>query len=233
MHAELPREGNADPKLVLWVSPIDDHHTPVDPDFLQAAGHIGLDFFLYRARELNDDSRAMELVESAVHRASRARKSRPVENPVAYLFRTFTHLVDKELERARRFQSLTDGLLNTVGERESEKPEIDLDRLILWREVLESVDETTRWVLWRLRNGFSINEIADALGIPPNTLSKRLSRVRRDLKKKLDRKVPPGPTSEIDGTRTKPGPNSPRNLPDAGRGDPTQLPKPRSRRLPR
>jgi DNA-directed RNA polymerase specialized sigma24 family protein len=232
MHAELPREGKADRRLVLWVSPIDEHHTPVHPDFLKAAGDIGLDFFLYRAAELNDDSRAMELAEKAVHRASRARKSRPVEDPVAYLFRTFSHLVDAELERSRRLQPLSDEMLNAVGRRESGKPAAELDRLILWREVLESVDETTRWVLWRLRNGFSVNEIANDLGIPPNTLSKRLSRVRQDLKKKLDRRVPPGPTSKIDGTRTKPGPDPRRNLPDDGRGDPKQLPESKPRRLP-
>jgi hypothetical protein len=55
-----------------------------------------------------------------------------------------------------------------------------LDRLILWREVLESVDETLRWVLWRIWQGCRVGDIAADLGVAPNTLSKRLSRLRRD-----------------------------------------------------
>ena len=94
MHAELPHEDPAHPREILWISPVDEHDVPVDPVFLQAAGQIGLDFLLYRAAELNDESRAMELAEKAVHQASRARKARPVEDPVAYLFRAFRRLVD-------------------------------------------------------------------------------------------------------------------------------------------
>jgi RNA polymerase sigma factor (sigma-70 family) len=199
--------------------------------FLQAAGQIGLDFLLYRGAELKDESRALELAEKAVHQASRARKSRPVEDPVAYLFRTFRRLVDRELERARRFHPLSDEAF--LGRRESGTHEEELDRLILWREVLESVDEAMRWVLWRLRHGFSVGEIAEDLGVAPNTLSQRLSRVRRELKRKLGGKVPSGPGSEMDGTRNKSGTNLPRDLPDDGRGDARQLPKSRPRRLPK
>ena len=231
MHAELPQEDPAHPREILWISPFDEHNAPVDPVFLRAAGQIGFDFLLYRATELNDESRAVELAEKAVHQVSRARKSRPVEDPVAYLFRTFRRLVDRELERARRFQPFSDEV--SLGRRESSTRDGELDRLILWREVLESVDEAMRWVLWRLRHGFSVSEIAEDLGIAPNTLSQRLSRVRRELKRKLDGNVPSGQVSEIDGTRNKSGTNVPRDLPDDGRGDARQLPESRSRRLPK
>jgi len=230
MHAELPQEDPAHPGEILWISPVDEHDVPVDPVFLQAAGQIGLDFLLYRAAELNDESRALELAEKAVHQASRARKPRPVEDPVAYLFRAFRRLVDRELERARRFQPFSEEV--SQGWRECGACE-ELDRLILWREVLESVDEAMRWVLWRLRHGFSVGEIAEDLGVAPNTLSQRLSRVRRELKRKLDGKVPSGPGSEMDGTRNKSRTNLPRDLPDDGRGDARQLPESSPRRLPK
>ena len=231
MHAELPQEDPAHPREILWISPVDEHNAPVDPVFLQAAGQIGLDFLLYRAAELNDESRALELAEKAVHQVSRARKPRPVEDPVAYLFRAFRRLVDRELERARRFQPFSEEV--SRGWRECVACEGELDRLILWREVLESVDEAMRWVLWRLRHGFSVGEIAEDLGVAPNTLSQRLSRVRRELKRKLDGKVPSGPGSEMDGTRNKSRTNLPRDLPDDGRGDARQLPESRPRRLPK
>ncbi len=209
MDAELPAVCDSGPRLLLWVSPVDDRGCAVDPAFLRAAEDIGGDFFLYRAREINDPSRAMELAERAVHLASRAKKKRPVQDAVAYLFRTFTNLVDEEIGRARRFLSLTDELLHAIGRRRAAESMAEFDRNIVWREVLDSVDETMRWVLWRLYWGFTVNEIAQELGISPNTLSKRLSRLRKHLKKILDRKGHAGRRSRINETgpsaRTDPG----------------------------
>jgi len=37
---------------------VDERNLPVDPVFVEAANHVGVNFFLYRARELNDDSLA-------------------------------------------------------------------------------------------------------------------------------------------------------------------------------
>ena len=101
------------------------------------------------------------------------------------------------------------------------------------QDLVARVAEAMRWVLWRLRYGFSVSEIADDLGVAPNTLSQRLSRVRRELKRKLDGKVGSGPGSEMDGTRNKSGTNLPRDLPNNGRGDARQLPESRPRRLPK
>lgn len=188
MLAELPHARNTiDPRFLLWVSPVDDRGCPVDPVFIQAAERIGGDFLRYRCREINDSSRAMELAERAVHRASRAKKKRPVEDPVAYLFRTFTNLVDEEIERGKRFLSLSDEVLHAIGRRHATEEAAQVETAIFWRETLDCVDETMRWVLWRLYWGFSVNEIAEELRIPPNTLSKRLSRARKCLKKTLDR----------------------------------------------
>lgn len=183
---------------------------------------------------MNDPSRALELAERAVHCASRAKKKRPVEDVVAYLFRTFTNLVDQELKRARRFLSLSDELLHALGRRRPGDEQRQLDRNIAWRELLESVDEEMRWVLWRLYWGFSVNEIAEELAIPPNTLSKRLSRTRKCLKKALDRgrgresKLVDAKQSsrEVDSGDPRTG--------DPGRGDPRRsLPSPGADRVPR
>jgi DNA-directed RNA polymerase specialized sigma24 family protein len=195
---------------------VDDQATPVDPVFLAAAERIGTDFFCYRARELNDESRALELAERAVHKASRARKSRPVEDPVAYLFRAFTNLVDAELERCRRFLSLSDDVMRAVGRREISEVQQEMFRSVEWREVLDSVDGTMRFVLWRLYWGFSVKEIAGALGITPNTLSQRLSRTRKQLKKTLDPMVISEPSSKGNGKRRISRAHTGRDLPANG-----------------
>ncbi|MDX2181148.1 MAG: sigma-70 family RNA polymerase sigma factor [Bryobacteraceae bacterium] len=209
MQAELPHACVSGPRELLWVSPIDDRGNSVDLAFLEAAERIGADFFLYRAREMNDPSRMLELAERAVHCASRAKKKRPVDDVVAYLFRTFTHMVDHDLDRARRFLSLSDELLHAIGRLRPGDVQEQFDRKIAWRELLDSVDEETKWILWRLYWGFSIDEIAAELSIPPNTLSQRLSRLRKKLKKVLDRQGSAETRSMVDETRL-----APRNEPE-------------------
>ena len=187
MPSELLPLFGSDPRFLLWVSPIDAQGVPADPMFLEAAEHIGSDFVNYRSRDINDPSRALELAERAVYLASRAKKKRPVEDAVAYLFRTFTNLVDREIERTRRFVALDDDLLRFIGRRHVGEPEAEIENSIAWREALDTLEPTMRWVLWRLYWGFSVNEIAAHLGISPNTLSQRISRARKHLKKILDR----------------------------------------------
>lgn len=236
MYSELPRFCGSDPSFLLWVSPVDPNGVEADPMFLRAAERIGGDFLTYRSRDMNDPSRAMELADKAVHLASRAKKKRPVEDAVRYLFRTFTNLVDQELERSRRFVSLDDNLLHAIGRRQMSDTESELTESIRWREALDSLDPTMRWVFWRLYWGYSVNEIAAQLGIPPNTLSQRIRRARKHLKKILDR----GSTLEaISSDVTQPtrrlssrGTESGRGLPSAGADGVRRPPQPRTQGLP-
>ena len=221
MPSELPRRCS-DPRFVLWVSPVNAQGIPADPMFLLAAECIGGDFVNYRARDINDPSRALEFAERAVYLASRAKKKRPVEDAVAYLFRTFTNLVDREIERTRRFVVLDDDLLRAIGRRNAAEPEAEMENAISWREALETLDPTMQWVLWRLYWGFSVNEIAAQLGISPNTLSQRIRRARKHLKKVLDRNPPLGARSvdarQSPGRDNSRGVDSRRRLPPAGAG---------------
>ena len=221
MLSELPRRCSSDPRFVLWVSPVDAQGIPADPMFLQAAERIGGDFINYRARDINDPSQVLEFAERAVYLASRAKKRRPVEDAVAYLFRTFTNLVDREIERTRRFVSLDDDLLRAIGRRSAKEPEAEIEKAITWREALDSLDPTMRWVLWRLYWGFSVNEIAAQLGISPNTLSQRISRTRKHLKKHLKKILDQSPSVEarsVDAPQSRRGVNS--RGADPGRGLP-------------
>lgn len=227
MFSELPRLCGSDPRFLLWVSPVDSQGIPADPMFLKAAEAIGSDFIHYRSRDVNDPSRSLEFAERAVYLASQAKKKRPVEDAVRYLFRTFTNLVDQEIERTRRFVPLDDDLLHAIGRRRA--GEAEMEKAITWREALDTLDPTMQWVLWRLYWGFSVNDIADQLGIPPNTLSQRLSRARKHLKKILDRRALVQARS-VDASKSCKGVNSRRvdsgrDLPSAGAGGFRRPPK--------
>jgi len=220
MRSHLPQPNRTHAGLFLWVSPFDEDQTPVDPVFLDAAYRIGGDFLFYRARELNDDGLALELAEKAVHRASRARKTEPVREPRAYLFRTFTNLVDEQIRRGRRFLPLTEQVIQHVAERTGPAPEQDFAYEVDWKRILESLDETTRWVLERLRRGYTIQEIAGAMGIRPNTLSQRIHRARKELRNTLDHARGKARTSRGDVPRKAGRTPARRNSPPHGGNGP-------------
>ena len=236
MLSELPRFCSSGPKLLLWVSPVDSQGVQADPMFLRAAEQIGGDFLTYRSRDMKDPSRSMEFAERAVHLASRAKKKRPVEDAVRYLFRTFTNLVDQELERNRRLVSLDDNLLHAIGRRQVSEEEAEMAEAITWREALDTLEPTMKWVFWRLYWGYSVNEIAEQLGISPNTLSQRIRRARKHLKKILDRgSAQEAISSDVaksnrpaSSRRADPG----RSVPSAGADGVRRPPQPRTQRLP-
>jgi transposase-like protein len=71
-----------------------------------------------------------------------------------------------------------------------------------------------QFVVWRLYWGFNVAEVAHELGITPNTLSKRLSRLRKSLRGTLDPGAKAGGTSKGSGQRTSRA-RTRRNLPPA------------------
>jgi DNA-directed RNA polymerase specialized sigma24 family protein len=201
------------PGVALWVNPVDDENQPVDPVFINAATARGESFIAYRARELQDESLAKELLEKAVHSASRARRGKPVRDPLAYVFRIFKRLVDDEIAKSRRFIPLNEEVL--YRRADGEQP-VELEEALRWRETFESLDDTTRGLLRKLFWGFRVGEISERLGIKRNTLSKRISRVRKELKNRLDGNSAKAPISEPDDKGNAGQIHPGRNLPTDG-----------------
>ena len=161
---------------MLWISRTDARGVPVDPRLVEAAYAKIDDLFRFRWSEFQDEARRLELIEAAVHRASRARKRSPVSDPAAYLFRTFSNLLDEEIERERRtLRGNTEFLENLPASRGS-CPERDLHEQIHRRQILDAMDEETRWIWTRRLYGYQVQEIAAELNVTPDCLSTRLRR---------------------------------------------------------
>jgi DNA-directed RNA polymerase specialized sigma24 family protein len=190
---ELPRKGvgRASAIVPLWISAVDERNMPVDPVFLEAAYQIAGDFLTYRQRDLNDESLALQLAEKAVHKASRALQRGRIEKPVAYLFRTFTSLVDRAIRRSKRQRPLSEAIGATAD------PEAELEIQLEWSELLESVEPAMQRILQHLRRGWTQEDVARELGIKPNTLRKSVSRMMQDVREKWEVK------ERLDGSRTK------------------------------
>jgi len=182
--------------LVLWFSPVDEYGERVDPIYLEAGYQIGDLFFYYRQHALGDESLAMQLAEQAVHRASRAKKGKPVENPVAYVYETFKHLVDHEIKRARKLLPLTE---RRMQEGRREPPADWMERGLACEELYRGLSEENQALLWDMNFGTSLPDLANTLGIRPNTLSQRMSRLRKEIQNTLDWNRTKAPISGPDG----------------------------------
>ena len=99
MTPELEFPGDPDS---IWIPERDAKGTPADPSFVKAAHENAKRILRYRASELTDSARRAELLEAAVFRASKARKSKPVEDRARYLFRIYAALVNREIARSPR-----------------------------------------------------------------------------------------------------------------------------------
>jgi DNA-directed RNA polymerase specialized sigma24 family protein len=162
----------------LWVSPVDPDGNRVDPQFIDAAYAKAEDLLRYRAHDLRDDALRQELIEKAVHRASRAKKRDPVRDYAAYLFSVFARLADAEVGREKRFVAVDADCLENLAARRQER-RLPVEEDIQQRQVLDAMEERTRWAWSRRLSGYEVQEIAAELNISADCLS---TRMRRGLK---------------------------------------------------
>jgi DNA-directed RNA polymerase specialized sigma24 family protein len=179
----------------LWIAPFDRDGHIVDPSLIEAAQQIKDAFFRYRRTLLRDEAVILDLIEKAVHRASRSRNGRALDNPVPYLFRIFMHLANAEIRKECLLVPLKDRVL--YRRADCDVPP-DLDEALDRRMAIEKLTPRMYRLLMARSMDVSIRQIAEAGGVKPNTIYKRISRTKKARKKLLDGNSTKAPLSGPD-----------------------------------
>ena len=160
-----------------WIHDKDKKGQPLDEAILKAAEEIGPSLTRYRQQEIDCESTSNVMLQSAVEAASRATRSTEIENPPGYLTSVYKRIVDKFLDRQKRLVPVDESYLEDLANSGHgvSFEEVIHNRLLL-EQLLNAMDSDTRQICqWRLQ-GYSVNEIAEELGITPNCLSVRYTR---------------------------------------------------------
>ncbi len=183
---EVP-EGNE--QAFFWIRKVDQAGFPVQLRFVEAAYSKAKYFRDYRAAELPDLAVRAYIVEDSVYCASRAQLGGEVGSTKGYLVTTVTRRIDKQI--VRDSQIVFRGGNNPAAANTD--PQV-LQNEILFRQLLANMPPEDRppWEAQLL--GFKIKEIAAKLDIAPDTLSARMQRSARELKKRLLGLKPEGKT---------------------------------------
>lgn len=147
----------------------------MDPRFTALAYRKEEDYFRYRAKELNDPAVTANLIEQAVYSASGAAFNTIIEDPAAYLFRTFANLVEAHLAKAPRTIGFEPGYLADIAGA-TDDPEDRLNDRIYRTQVLGAMDSNTRWAWERRILGYDVKSIAKEMCVSADCMSTRLRR---------------------------------------------------------
>ena len=169
----------------FWIHKKDDKGRPLDEKIVKAAEEVAPTLARYRQHEIRCESTTNAMLQAAVEAASRAKRTKPIDNPIGYLTFAYKRIVDRFLNREKKLVPVDDTFLEDLSNsRGNTSFEEVLHNRLLLEKLLNSMDTETRQVFdWRLR-GFSMNEIAKELRITPNSLSARYT---RGLKKAMNK----------------------------------------------
>jgi RNA polymerase sigma factor (sigma-70 family) len=161
----------------FWVHDRDRKGRPIDERMLKAADEIAPDLARYRQEEIDCESTSNSMLQSAVEAASQATHAAPIQNPPGYLTSVYKHIVDRFLARKKRIVPVEDSFLEDLANADSAgSSEDEIHNHLLIEKLLNAMDDDTRLICrWRLE-GYSMQEIANELGITPNCLSVRYTR---------------------------------------------------------
>jgi hypothetical protein len=166
----------------------------VDPDIYGTAGELwnewGKSFALSTIHDEMAGQRLMLKAASLVTRR-RAAPDAKIENVLAYLHRTYQHLVLAELEKEsghRRSESDTfnDNLLTLT---KGSVPD-DLERRILIQQLMRRMDEWTRETFQLLVLGYSFEMIAQLTNKKSNVLRSKFSKQVKQLIAEINPQMP-------------------------------------------
>src|SRR5215831_4976760 len=170
----------------FWFYDRDKKGQPLDPTILKAAEKIAPKLTRYRQKEIDGESTANDILQTAVEAASSAISRRSIENPASYLASIYKHFVDKFLGRRKQLIPVGDDFLESLANSEK-VPSFEEwihNRLTLEKLLRLMNAETRRICCWRLE-GYSESEIATRLGSTPNAVSVRFTRGLKEAEKLL------------------------------------------------
>jgi DNA-directed RNA polymerase specialized sigma24 family protein len=156
---------------------------PVEPRFRDAAARVEHAVFRYRSDELTDSAERANIAEQAVYKANWAVYGLPCGNPGAYVLTIFRRDADEFLRRQSRLVIVCERphFDDIVGNHSH----TEVERKVLVRELLDSMDSVTRAILLRRVEGERPADIGRAFGMSANAVSIRLSRALAQLRKRL------------------------------------------------
>src|SRR5437879_543210 len=98
----------------FWFYRKDGKGRPLDEKIGKAAEEIAPTLARYREHEIRCESTIDEMMQSAVEAASKAKRSRPLENPIGYLTFIYKRIVDRSLNRTKRLVTVDDTFLEDL-----------------------------------------------------------------------------------------------------------------------
>ena len=99
----------------FWFHNKDDKGRPLDEILLKAAEEIAPALTRYREEELDCESTANELLQAAIEAGSKAKRARPIENPIAYITSVYHRFVDNRLDRLNKVVLVDDAAFRGSG----------------------------------------------------------------------------------------------------------------------
>lgn len=156
-----------------------DVYGPIDIMVYDAAQEIWPRARAFGEFALQDADAAFSLMLKAVAAVS-ARLNSPDQPEISllkpYLFRTYKNLVAAEKSERMRVQSLDE-----LDKSSAVDLVADLERKILLRELFSRMSEEERNICTYVMFGYRHNEIADILGMTPDAVRQKYSRLIRKL----------------------------------------------------
>jgi DNA-directed RNA polymerase specialized sigma24 family protein len=170
---------------LFWFHNKDDEGRPLDETLIKAAEEIAPVLTRYRHDEVGCDSTANELLQSAIEAASRAKRTGPIENPIAYLTSVYRRIVDDFLDRLNKEMPVDDQFFEELTSSGYVEPfdELVHDHLEL-EKLMNFMDERATQICEWILQGFTRKEIAGILGVPRNSLSVEFNRALRSAARK-------------------------------------------------
>ncbi|MFL6449083.1 MAG: hypothetical protein ACJ746_15565 [Bryobacteraceae bacterium] len=177
-----PPDNSLRPNLI-WLPEVDSDGRRLHPQIEEVVYSRQSDLARYRANELGDEAQIATLIEEAAYRASEVAFERTLQDPVSYLFRTYSNLVDITLRKTIRSFGLEEQVLSYLARTGDSENEI-LTKLTR-RQILECMDEKGRELWERNLLGYTVGELAAQEGQSGDYVGKRLRRAMQGALRRL------------------------------------------------